>query len=145
MADEFDDRDLKSTLNAWRKSADEEAERDDWFWSRQRAQIVSRMNQPKVRRIPTLAWAGIAATVAVGVALIVPGQKVTNPKSPVAVTSGNSDQTSAEMTDHELMQQLQETMNQNVPDALQPGSNLQQVMENRQSGKTVSKAKEITQ
>jgi hypothetical protein len=49
------------------------------------------------------------------------------------------------MSDHELMQQLQETMNENVPDALQPGSKLAQAMENAYRSTTVSKAKESTQ
>ena len=59
MADEFDDRfddkDMKGTLNAWRESAEKQADRPDWFWARQRALISSRIQEPQPRRVPALA------------------------------------------------------------------------------------------
>jgi len=142
MADEFDDKNLDRELKAWRESANRQAERDDWFWARQRAQIVSRMQQPASRRVPTLAWAGIAATVAVGVALMVPGDKPPQVRPTIAVVATNNLPESSQVSDHELMQQLQATMNSNVPDALQPASVLQQELDQAYSGKFDSKVKE---
>ena len=141
MADEFDDKDIKTVLNSWRESADRQADRDDWFWARQRARIVSRMQQPAVKRVSTLAWAGIAATVAVGVALMVPGGRTPN----IVPTVNPQPRIEAQVSDHELMEQLQDTMNSNVPDALQPASTLAQEMEQSYRSKGTSNAKERTQ
>ena len=144
MADEFDDRDLKSTLNEWRDSAEKQAERPDWFWARQRALISSRIQEPQPRHMPALAWAGIAATLAVGAALIIPGQKTlqgpqvpANKPSVVTVVATTSDS--------DLMQEVEETMNSGVPDAVQPASTLQQAMEKAYSGTTAKKTKENMQ
>jgi len=144
MADEMDDRDLKnndvkSTLVAWRESVDRHAERPDWFWARQRALVSSRMQQSRTRRFPTLAWAGIAATVAVGIALIVPGDKPAHVTPP---TTTPNHELRAQISDHELMQGLEETMNSGVPDALQPASTLEQAMEQANTAVTTSKVKE---
>ena len=149
MADEFDDRfedkDVKSTLRAWRESAEKQADRPDWFWARQRALISSRIQQPQSRRLPALAWAGVAATIAVGVALILPGQK------PISVEHVPTDQTAtvqakvATASDSDLMQEVEETMNSGVPEALQPASTLQQAMEKAYSGNTATKTKENMQ
>ena len=143
MADEFDDKDLKGSLNAWRESADKQADRPDWFWARQRALISSRTQEIQPRRVPALAWAGIAATLAVGAALIIPGQKpvpdqqATLSKPPVVVAKA--------VSDSDLMQEVEETMNSGVPDALQPASTLQQEMERAYSGTTAKKTKENMQ
>ena len=143
MGNEFDDRfadqDMKPALNAWRESADRQAERPDWFWARQRARIEARMSRPKLKRMPSLAWAGIAATVALGVALMLPGQKPSPGVSPQAT------QEQAQMSDHELMQKLEQTMNSGVPDALQPASTLAQEMEQAYSAGKTSKVKERMQ
>ena len=142
MGNEFDDRfadqDMKPALNAWRESADRQAERPDWFWARQRARIEARMSRPKLKRMPSLAWAGIAATVALGVALMVPGQK----PSPGAGATPRPAQEQAQMSDHELMQQLETTMNSGVPEALQPASTLAQEMEQAYIAGKTSKVKE---
>ena len=145
MANEFEDRfaekDINNALNAWRESADRQAERPDWFWARQSARIHSRINPPVPKRMPRAAWAGIAATIAVGVALMVPGDKSAVPDQPQTVTTAQSE---SQISDHELLQQLQETMNSEVPDALQPASTLAQEMEQAYSAKTTSKSKEST-
>ena len=146
MADEFDDKVLKGTLNAWRESAEKQSERPDWFWARQRALISSHVQQTQPRRMPTLAWAGIAATVAVGIALILPGQK-TPPAPEVALKHASAVETAAATTtsDSDLMQEVEETMNSGVPDSLQPASTLQQAMEKAYSGTTAKKTKENMQ
>ena len=142
MATEFDDKDIKRSLSAWRESADKQAERPDWFWARQRARIESRMNERKPKRLPSLAWAGIAATLAVGAALMIPGDQPSQLPQQKPVTQASA---APQISDHELLQQLQETMNSEVPDALQPASTLAQEMEQAYSAKTTSKSKERTQ
>jgi hypothetical protein len=139
--DRFDDKDVQGTLNAWRESAEKQADRPDWFWARQRALISSRIQEPQPRRMPALAWAGVAATVAVGVALILPIHKQIPPvavnKAPVTMAATTSDS--------DLMQEVEETMNSGVPDSLQPASTLQQAMEKGYSGSTATKTKENRQ
>jgi len=145
VATEFDDKDIKQALDAWRESADKQAERPDWFWARQRTRIESRLNEPKLKRLPRLAWAGIAATVALGVALIVPGTQGPQPGHPDNAGVVQVQPTTPAPTDHELMQQLEATMNSGVPDALQPASALAQEMEQAYTAGTSSKVKERMQ
>jgi hypothetical protein len=143
-SDDANGKDMKNTLLAWRESVEKEAERPDWYWARQRALVSSQVQQPKVKRMPVLAWAGIAATVALGVALAVPGQKTT----PVIVAGSQTPQIGMnghEMSDPELMQQLEQTMNSGVPDALQPANALAQEMEAAYSNQGTTKVKERTQ
>lgn len=142
MANEFDDKNLDNALHTWRESAEKQAERPDWFWARQRALLSSKMQEPRVKRVPSLAWAGIAATVAIGVALMVPGQKPTN-KSPVPTTAVPQQQ--AQVSDSDLMQQLQETMNSSVPDALQPASSLKQELDQAYRSQSNDRVKENMQ
>jgi hypothetical protein len=137
--DKFDDKDIKNALNVWRESADKLAERPEWFWARQRARIDARMKRPKLLRMPGAAWAGIAATVALGVVLIASGGKPNNNQEPPKA------KIEAQMSDHELMQQLELTMNSGVPDALQPASTLMQEMEQANHASTTSKVKERMQ
>ncbi len=148
MADEFDDRfedkDLKGALHAWRESAEKQADRPDWFWARQRALVSSRIQQPQPRRLPALALAGVAATIAVGVALILPGLKPEHPNGNSVVKPAVVEQAKS-VSDSDLMQQLEETMNSGVPEALQPASTLQQAMETAYSGTTATKTKENMQ
>ena len=139
MADEMNDRDLKSTLSAWRESADKQAERPDWFWARQRALVSSRLQQQQVRHFPKLAWAGIAATLAIGAALMLPGTKDRSGETPHKFQQIEAKN---QISDHDLMQGLEETMNSGVPDALQPASTLQQEMESAYSAKSTSTGKE---
>lgn len=140
--DRFADKDIKNSLNAWRESVDSEAERPEWFWARQRARIASGMKPPKPQRLPQAAWAGIAATVALGVALMFvnkPVSDVTGPGGPVPPTAH------PQMTDQQLMSELENTMNSGVPEALQPASTLAQEMEQAHSARTTSKVKERMQ
>lgn len=141
MATEFDDKDIKNALQAWRESAEKQAERPEWFWARQRSRLASHRNQPRLKRMPSLAWAGIAATVALGVALMVPGQQPRHPGQPDPQPVVKVE---AEMSDHELMQQLEQTMNSGIPDALQPASALAQEMEQAYSSGSTGTIKERT-
>jgi hypothetical protein len=143
-SDDANEKDMKNTLNVWRESLEKEAERPDWFWARQRALLSSQVQQPKAKRMPALAWAGIAAPVALGVALAVPGDKQS-----VEVATDETPQVGqvreVPMTDPELMRQLEQTMNSRVPEALQPANALAQEMEQSYSGESTSKVKERTQ
>ena len=146
MADEMDDldlknEDLKNTFSAWRESADKRAERPDWFWARQRALVSSRIQQREVRHMPKLAWAGIAATLAIGAALMIPAD------NPSSNNDGGKKQprVTAPISDHELMQGLEETMNSGVPEALQPARTLQQEMEGAYSAQSTTTGKESRQ
>jgi hypothetical protein len=146
MADEMDDldltnKDLKNTLNAWRESADQQAEKPDWFWARQRALVSSRIQQREVRHMPKLAWAGIAATLAIGAALMIPADHRSNNDS----GKQQQPQVTAQISDHELMQGLEETMNSGVPEALQPARTLQQEMESAYSAQSTTTGKETRQ
>lgn len=142
--EDANNKDIKNTLNAWRESVEKQAERPDWFWARQRALLSSQVQQPKVKRMRALAWAGIAATVALGVALTIPGQK--QPPAPfIGAATPPQVEVDGAMTDPELMQQLEQTMNSRVPEALQPANALAQEMEQSYSGESTSKVKERTQ
>ena len=139
MATEFDDKDVKNALQSWRESAEKQAERPEWFWARQRARIASGMHEPKLQRMPVMAWAGIAATVALGVALMA-GNK---PAGMVPIRQ--QEPPKIVMTDQELMSELENTMNSGVPEALQPASTLVDEMERAQNARTSSKVKEKVQ
>lgn len=140
MANEFDEKDLKNALTAWRKSADKQAERPEWFWARQRARIESRMNERKIKHFPSLAWAGIAATLAIGAALM-----VSNPAGEPVAPRPTPTEARVQMSDHELMLKLESTMNSGVPESLQPASALAQEMEQAYSAGKTSNAKESRQ
>ncbi len=142
MGTEFDDKDMNNALTAWRKSVDSKAEQPEWFWARQRSRIESRMHERRPKRLPTLAWAGIAATLAVGAALMIPGDQTSQLPPPKPVEDA---QVQPQISDHELLQQLQETMNSEVPDALQPASTLAQEMEQARSARNTTNSKERMQ
>ena len=139
MAPEFNDHDFDKALRAWRDSAHAEQDRPDWFWARQRSRIQSRMAKPDRRLSPRLALASLAATAAIAISLLVPGHvEHQQPKqSPVAT---NQD----EMSDHDLMLQLQSTMQSDVPEALQPAGSLAQEMNQAfESNVSQGRSKEI--
>jgi hypothetical protein len=130
VADEMDNKDLKQTLEAWRESASQQAERPEWFWVRQRASIQSRMDGAhRPGLLPGFAWAGIGATAALALALLIPGH-LPQTKDPV-----QPDGPVAQISDHELMLSLEDTMNSGVPDSLAPASTLANEMEQAYQGR----------
>jgi hypothetical protein len=132
-AEELENKDMNKVLSAWRASADQQAERPEWFWTRQRSRIGSRLHGSQTRRFPVFAWAGLAATVTLGAALLIPGHNAKPIAPPVP------DRTVAEVSDHELMLSLEDTMNNGVPDSLAPASTLADEMEQAYRGRNKGK------
>jgi hypothetical protein len=90
------------------------AERPELFWQRQRADILARLDAPAAFPRP-LAWVSAAALLALAVLLSLPGS------SPVAVAPPPD-------PDRQLMLEVQQTLEREVPDALAPASLLTQEM-----------------
>jgi hypothetical protein len=129
------ENEIRSTLDLWRDSAHLQAERPDWFWSRQRKRILSEIDR-RQNRPPAFAWAGVAATVALGIALLIPSNQ---PNTGEVVTRTQVAQT--ELSDHDLMLAVERTLNAGVPTSLAPAGMLAQEMnqafaENNQSQKS---------
>jgi hypothetical protein len=137
VATDFNDNDMKTALSAWRKSAEKQAERPEWFWARQRARIQSGLQNSNTRGLPAFAWAGMAATLAIGAALLIPGH--TNPGQKIADNITDQKAAVAEVSDHELMLSLEDTMNNGVPDSLAPASTLADEMDQAYQGRVQGK------
>ena len=114
---DFEGKDIKQALERWRASVDQQANRPDWFWSRQHAQLMSKMADRRASTFPKLAWASLAATVAIAVSLMLPThtEKKVEPQAQLA-------QEAAEISDHDLMLAIERSMNQGVPSSLAPAS-----------------------
>lgn len=124
MADEFNTRDIQKALDGWRDSAADRAQRPDWFWSRQHARVMSEINSRRSTGVPKLAWAGIAATVALAASLMLP--------APTRKQAQPQLQTEArpqvQISDHELMLAVERTLNAGTPSSLAPASLLAEEM-----------------
>jgi len=131
---EFEDKQIGEALNTWRDSLDQQAERPDWFWSRQHARVMSDVKRPR-RRTPVLAWAGIAATVALAISLMLPHSK---PNAVMALPVAAN----AQISDHDLMISLERTMNEGVPSSLAPAGLLAQEMNQAYTKVQAQKSKE---
>ncbi len=118
MADEFNTKDIQDALDRWRDSAAERAERPDWFWSRQHARVMSDINSRRSASVPKLAWAGIAATVAVAASLMfpAPSQKQVQPQLQTEARQ------EVQISDHDLMLAVERTLNAGTPSSLEPAS-----------------------
>ena len=116
MADEFRGEDIQQPLEKWRDSAMEHAERPDWFWSRQHTQVMSQINQQRGTSVPKLAWASLAATIAIALLLILPArpEKQLQPQASV--------QRETQISDHDLMLAIERSMNAGGPSSLAPAS-----------------------
>ncbi len=114
MADEFSDKDIQTAIKGWRDSATESGERPDWFWSRQRAHVMSQISEQRDTSIPKLAWASLAATIAIAVTLILP----TRPEKQIAPQVNAQQQ--VQMSDHDLMLAIERSMNAGGPSSLAP-------------------------
>ncbi len=121
---QFDDNKLNDALNAWRDSVHQQADRPDWFWARQRARVTSEVRRPQ-RSMPRFAWAGIAATVALALGLMLPARnaKITAPLATPPAAAQN------QISDHDLMVSLERTMNAAGPSSLAPASLLAEDMD----------------
>ena len=90
------------------------AARPETFWRRQRAEILERVGRPAVPP-SSLAWASAAALLALAVLLSLPG-------SPPTAMAPQPD------PDRQLLLEVQQTLDREVPDALAPASLLTQEM-----------------
>lgn len=90
--------------------ASELADKPDEFWLAQRRQIRNRIPQPRGLFAPRLAWAGIAATVALAIALLMSPGPSPKPTAPV-MTAEN---------DQELLVDVEQTLNSNLAPPLEP-------------------------
>lgn len=115
MADDLEGKEIQSTLEKWRESAVERAERPDWFWSRQHARVMSQIHTTRSAGVPKLAWASLAATIAVAISLIVP----THLEKPIPPQAKVQE---VQMSDHDLMLAVERTLNAGTPSSLEPAS-----------------------
>lgn len=114
---DFEGKDIQQALDRWRESANQQAERPNWFWSRQHARLMSKIAERGPSAFPKLAWASLAATIAIAVSLILP----TPPEKKIEAQSQRA-QAAAEISDHDLMLAIERSMNQGVPSSLAPAS-----------------------
>ncbi len=124
MADEFDTRDIQQALDRWRDSANERAERPDWFFARQYARVMSEINARQTTSIPRLAWAGIAATIALAVSLMLPAPS----RKQVQPQLQTEAQPQVQISDHDLMLAVERTLDAGTPSSLEPASLLAEEM-----------------
>jgi hypothetical protein len=123
VAHEFhneDEKRVRSVLDAWRDSVHAQTDRPEWFWARQRVRITSKATEQHQGRAPKLAWAGIAAMIALAIAMFAPAPE-TKPVQPIPSVK-------AEISDHDLMLALERSMNAGVPSSLAPAGILAQEM-----------------
>ena len=118
MADDLNTKDIQQALDGWRDSAAERAERPDWFFARQHARVMSGINARRSAGVPRLAWAGIAATVAVAASLMfpAPSQKQVEPQLQIQARQ------EVQISDHDLMLAVERTLNAGTPSSLEPAS-----------------------
>jgi hypothetical protein len=114
MADEFSDKDIQTAIKGWRDSATEGAERPEWFWSRQRTRVMSQIREQRGASMPKLAWASLAATIAIAVTLMLP----TRAEKQIAPQVKAQQQ--VQMSDHDLMMAIERSMNAGGPSSLAP-------------------------
>ncbi len=84
------------------------AQNTDAFWEQQRASIWAKIDFAEPRKFPVLAWASAAAVLVIAALLV-----------SIAPTVPPQAQTDS---DHELMVQLERTLQSEVPVALEPAA-----------------------
>ncbi len=114
MEKHLSDEQFAAAVATLRAETHAAAERPEVFWQRQRAEILARLETPAVAPRP-LAWASALALLVLAVLLSLPGGK------PVPATPPPD-------PDRQLLLQVQETLDREVPDALAPASLLTQEM-----------------
>jgi len=111
MEKHLSEEQIASALRAEIQAA---AQRPESFWRQQQAEILARLGGPAAAPRP-LAWASAAALLALAVLLSLPGSP------PVAVAPPPD-------PDRQLLLEVQQTLDREVPDALAPASLLTQEM-----------------
>src|SRR4051794_16811177 len=121
MGDELETKDIQQALDRWRDSAAAKSERPEWFWRRQHARVMSEINAQRSAGVPKLAWASIAATIAIAIALLLP----TPPHKQVQQAKAQQE---VQMSDRDLMLAVERTLNAGTPSSLEPASLLAEEM-----------------
>lgn len=113
--DDFEGKDVQEALDHWRDSIVKSVERPDWFWSRQHARVMSQLREERGTRLPKLAWASLAATIAIAAALMLPtrAEQKIQPQAKVQ-------QQAVQISDHDLMVAIERSMNDGGPSSLAP-------------------------
>ena len=114
MEEHLSDERFEAAVAALRAETQAAAERPEVFWQRQRAEIRARLDAPAALP-PPLAWASAAVLLALAVLLSLPA------KTPVAATAPPD-------PDRQLLLEVQQTLDRDVPDALAPASLLTEEM-----------------
>lgn len=109
-----DEREIGNALKSWRESVIRQAERPEWFWTRQRARVQSRIRETQPSP-PKLVWAAVAATFALAIALFAPVRQTGPPP-----TSAPTVEAQVQISDHDLMLAVERTLNAGVPSSLEP-------------------------
>jgi hypothetical protein len=118
MADELNTKDIQQALDGWRDSATERAERPDWFFARQHARVMSEISARRSSGVPRLAWAGIVATVAVAASLMFPGPTQKQVQRQLQTEARQE----LQISDHDLMLAVEQTLNAGTPSSLEPAT-----------------------
>ncbi len=96
----------RTMLSGFGAAARQEAERDEWFWARQRAAISQRVRDGRVPRVGfQWALAGVAAMALLASSLLI--------RTPVPQTAASSD-----AADEALLLEIQSDVSRSVPAAL---------------------------
>ena len=114
MEEHLNDQQFAAAVQSLRAEIQAAAERPEVFWQRQRAEVLARLDAPAAT-LPPLAWASAAALLLLAVLLSLPGQ-------PPVVATAPPD------PDHQLLLDVQQTLDREVPDALAPAALLTQEM-----------------
>jgi hypothetical protein len=114
MEKHLSDEQFDAAVTSLRAETRAAAERPESFWQRQQTEILARLDAPAVSP-PALAWASAAALLALAVLLSLPGGSPTKAVAPPD-------------PDRQLMLEVQQTLDREVPDALAPASLLTQEM-----------------
>ena len=114
MEKHLSDERFDAAVASLRAETQAAAARPEVFWQRQRAEIRARLDAPAVTP-PPLAWASAVALLLMAVLLSLPGEP------PLAVAPQPD-------PDSQLLLDVQQTLDRDVPDALAPASLLTQEM-----------------
>lgn len=120
---QFDEQDLNHEFDRWRYSAHQQADRPNWFWARQRARVMSEIRKPQ-RSVPRFAWAGLAATIALALGLLLPARNAKF-NAPLATPPAAAQ---TQVSDHDLMVTIERTMDAAGPSSLAPATLLAEEM-----------------
>jgi hypothetical protein len=119
---ELEGKDVQQALNGWRSAVTNAIERPDWFWTRQHARVMSKLEQRKITGFPKLAWASLAATVAIAASLIFAAHPEKQVQRQAQVPH------EVQISDHDLMLAIERSMNDVGPSSLAPAGLLAEEM-----------------